>query len=285
MKRILFVVTMTLVVFPSATKAWIYDYSPIRYRTGWSPYAFTHKRSGLISGYYGYSPYAFSHKSSGLIPRDVRYSPYAFTHKSSGLIYEHIGYSPYAYDYRHSGLIDRERNIGQYGDCAATVTIIRSEGPARSGSYDARSHSNTGKSYNTTRLSRRERIRMQMDSRKQIETARHKGMDDIIYDYLKSIDIDDFKMTGVLKIEGTVINANFLIEDKNLMITYWNMDEVKSLAQQQGYQRRFLEKHKTQWTKLCNQYKQAGGKVYPVTSADENEILARLILCPELNSG
>lgn len=92
-------------------------------------------------------------------------------------------------------------------------------------------------------------------------------------------------MTGMLRIDGRTININFLLKDKNLLITYWDLDQVQSLLQQPGYHRSYFEKHEKEWKNLCNKYTQAGGKVYPITSADENEILARLTLCSELNGG
>jgi hypothetical protein len=124
-----------------------------------------------------------------------------------------------------------------------------------------------------------------MDARNQIKTAKQKDGKDIICSYLKSRNINEFKTTGILTIDGNVINVSFLLNDKNLMITYWDLDEVESLLQQPGYHRKYLEKHEKQWKNLCNQYTQAGGKIYPITSADENEILAKLTLCSELNGG
>jgi hypothetical protein len=141
------------------------------------------------------------------------------------------------------------------------------------------------KSYKKWPISRRERIQAQMDAKKQIKPAKQQNGKDIICRYLNSRKIDDFKMTGMLRISGRVINVNFLLKDKNLMITYWDLDEVESLLQQPGYQRAYLERHEKEWKNLCSKYTQTGGKIYPITSADENEILAKLTLCSELNGG
>jgi len=115
--------------------------------------------------------------------------------------------------------------------------------------------------------------------------AKEKDGKEIICRYLNSKNIDDFEMTGILRIDGKTVNINFLIRDKNIMITYWDLDEVQSLVQQPGYKRNYFEKHEQEWRNLCNKYTQTGGKVYPITSADENEIFAKLTLCPELNDG
>jgi len=130
-----------------------------------------------------------------------------------------------------------------------------------------------------------ERLKAQMDSKKQIKTAKQQDSRDIICRYLKSRNINDFTMTGMLSIDGRVVNVNFQLKDKNIMITYWDLDEVQSLLQQEGYQKTYLERHERQWKKLCNEYTQAGGKIYPITSADEKEILAKLTLCSDLNGG
>ena len=124
-----------------------------------------------------------------------------------------------------------------------------------------------------------------MDSKKQIKTAKQQDTKDIICRYLKSRNIDGFKITGMLRINGRVININFLLKDKNIMITYWDLDEVQSLIQQPGYHRTYFERHEKQWKNLCSKYTQAGGKIYPITSADEKGILAKLTLCSELNGG
>ncbi len=285
MKRISLFAIVLLSIVPGLAKAHFYDTTSVRYRTRWSPYAFSHKRSGLISGYYGYSPYAFSHKNSGFINRRVRWSPYAFTHKTSGLIYDNIGYSPYAFSYKHSGLVDNTYT-GCYGYCRPPVVIVHTVDKAScTRSNTLSSSENTMNSYEKSPMSRRERIQAQMDARKQIKTAKEKDGKDVICSFLNSRNIDDFKITGILRIDGRVINVSFLLNDRNLMITYWDLDEVETLIQQPGYHRSYFEKHEKQWKNLCNQYTQAGGKIFPITSADENEILAKLTLCPELNGG
>jgi len=286
MKRISLFAIVMLTIVPGLTKAHFYNSSSVRYRTRWSPYAFTYKTSGLISGDYSYSPYAFTHKSNGLIPRDVRYSPYAFTYKTNGLIRDNIGYSPYAFNYNHSGLVDNTDYGSRYRICCPPVVIVHTvDNASCARSYSSRSSGKTNISYQNLPTSRRERLQAQMDSKKQTKTAKQQDSKDIIYRYLKSRNIDDFKMTGMLRIDGRVVNVNFELKDKNLMITYWDLDEVQSLLKQTGYHRTYLERHEKEWKNLCNEYARAGGTIYPITSADEKEILAKLTLCSELNGG
>ena len=284
MKRISMFAMVILTIVPGPTKAHFYNSTSVRYRTRWSPYAFTHKTSGLISGHYVYSPYAFSHKNSGFVHRDVRWSPYAFTHKTSGLIRDNSGYSPYAFNYKHSGLVDTTYYRDRY--CHPPFVIVHTVDKAPCArTHSPRSSDKTNITYQQWPTSRRERIQAQMDSKKQTKTAKQQDSKDIICRYLKSRNINNFKMTGMLRIDGRVINVNFLLKDKNLMITYWDLDEVQSLVQQPGYQRTYFERHERQWKDLCSKYTQAGGTIYPITSADEKEILAKLTLCTELNDG
>ena len=155
MKRISLFAIVMLTIVPGLTKAHFYNSTSVRYRTRWSPYAFSHKSSGLISGHYGYSPYAFNHKSNGLIRRDVRYSPYAFTHKTSGLIRDNVGYSPYAFNYKHSGLVDNTDYRSRYRICRPPVVIVHSIDPtSRARSYSSRSSGKTNITYQQLPTSR-----------------------------------------------------------------------------------------------------------------------------------
>ncbi|MCP4612879.1 MAG: hypothetical protein GY845_29650 [Planctomycetes bacterium] len=286
MKRISLLAIVMLMIVPGITKAHFYNSTSVRYRTRWSPYAFTNKTSGLISGNYEYSPYALTRKSNGLIRRDVRYSPYAFTHKTSGLIRDNVGYSPYAFNYKHSGLIDNTDYRSRYRICRPPVVIAHTvDNTSCARSYSSRSSGKTSITYKNLPTTRRERLQAQRNSKKQTKTAKQQDSKDIICRYLKSRNIDGFKMTGMLSIEGRVVNVNFQLKDKNIMITYWDLDEVQSLLQQPGYHRTYLERHEKEWKNLCSKYTQAGGKIYPITSADEKEILAKLTLCSELNGG
>ncbi len=276
MKRISLLTIVMLMVASGVAKANIYGYSSLRNRVRWSPYAFSHKRSGLVSGYLRYSPYAFNHKNpSGLIDEYARYTPYAFSHKNSGLVYDSYSRSYPAY-YAPYYRIQR-----------APVVVVHSvrQPPCAPNYKYSQSSSKANNSYQEKLIARRQRIKQLRDSRKQINMAKAKDAKEIICRYLNSKNIDDFEMTGILRIDGKTVNINFLLRDKNIMITYWDLDEVQSLVQQTGYKRNYLEKHEQEWKNLCKKYTQTGGKVYPITSADENEILVKLMLCPELNDG
>jgi len=142
------------------------------------------------------------------------------------------------------------------------------------------------KSYNEEKLKARiERVEKLKRSKKQTNMVKEKDGKEIIYGYLKSRNIDDFKMKGLFKVNNKTVSVDFLLRDKNIMITYRDLGQVQSLLQQSGYKRNYYERHEQAWRKFAQKYKQAGGKVYQITSADEVEILAKLMLCPELNDG
>lgn len=270
MKRISLLTIVMLMVASGVAKANIYGYRSLRYRVRWSPYAFSHKQFGLTSGHLRYSPYAFNHKNpSGLIDEYARYTPYAFSHKNSGLVYDSYSrpYSSYSSYYAPYYRIQRTPVV-----CAPNYKYSPSSNEADN-------------SYQEKLIARRQRIKKLRDSRKQINMAKEKDAKEIICRYLNSRNIGDFEMTGILRIDGKTVNINFLLRDKNIMITYWDLDEVQSLVQQPGYKRNYLEKHEQEWRNLCQKYTQTGGNVYPITSADKNEILVKLMLCPELNDG
>ncbi len=270
MKRISLLAITILIAAPTIVKA--HCYVPLRYRTHWSPYAF-----GLVSGNVRYSPYAFNTKNSGLVYGDVRYSPYAFGHKNSGLVVD--SYSDY-FRSRHG--------YYSYPTSPAPVTVVNrtchstcTSDSKCSDSDDRKSNS----SYGEKLIAREQRSKILRDLRQQKNSVKEKDAKETICRYFKSRNIDDYKTHGLLRIDGKTVNVNFLFEDKNIMLTYWDMDEVQSLARQPGYKRNYLEKHEKEWRDFYKKYTQEGGKVYRITAANEKETLARLTLCSELNDG
>jgi len=250
MKRISAFTIIVLMLLPSISNARLRYYGvSSRFRTRYSPYAFSHKHpTGLISGELQYSPYAFSSHSSGLIPYWFRYSPYAFSHKHpSGLIsdygsyfYSPYGYYPYAQSYRYSGLVDCDTHH-----------------------YEKRINPHR----NRTNIDR------ETDGK------------EIIYNYLKNKNINGFQVDRIFKVDNKTVSVNFVLRDKNLIIKYWDPEHVKTLIQQPGYRRNYYEKYEQDWKDLAQKHQQAGGKIYQIETANAKEILSRLSLCPELSEG
>lgn len=266
MKRISMLAIAMLTIVPSVTKGYFYSYgSSIRYRTRWSPYV-----HGLISGDVHYSPYAFKYGHSGLVSNDVRYSPYAFSYKHpSGLISDHGSYSPrHVLYYIHSGLVDCD---------AHRLPHAFSHNPSNPSDK-------MKQSYEKRLRARRAIVEKAKQNRRRINVMRAKDKSEIICGYLRSKNID-FKTNRFLKIDNKTVSVDFLLKDKNIIIKYWNPEEIQSLAQQPEYKRLFYEKYKERSSSFCEEYKKAGGKVYQIESANAREILARLMLCHELNDG
>jgi hypothetical protein len=104
----------------------------------------------------------------------------------------------------------------------------------------------------------------------------------IIAGYLKSRNID-FKVTRILCIDGRIVSVDFLLNDGNTILKYWNPAEVQSVAKSQGLRRRYCDKYVESWISLCAEHLKAGGKIHQIISSDADEILAKLPLCPDLN--
>jgi hypothetical protein len=279
MKRISLVAITVLASLQGVAKA--HHYGSFLYRTHYSPYAFSYKHlSGLIPGGLYYSPYA-----SGLVPYGVRYSPYA-----SGLVPSGVRYSPYAFSHGHSGLIC---DYSAYGFSYAPYVVVGStcRGPAVADCGARRYRPTTGLegsgsagdmySYREAKLRAcKERIERLRDARKKIKAMRENDGKEIIYNYLKGKNID-FRMNRLLKIENKTLSVDFLLRDKNLIIKYWNPDEM----QQAGYRKSICEKYQEEWRTLSQEFVANGGKIYEIESANREEILGKLDLCNQLRDG
>ena len=276
MKRISMFTIVMLMLVPSLSHARYYGIS-VCFRTRHSPYAFSHKHpSGLIDGELQYSPYAVGYYPGGLIPYWLRYSPYAFSHKHpSGLISDYgpyyylpYGYYPYAYRYKYLGPVDC--NPHSY---------------STSGYKHANLSNGTRNSYEEKLRAQSDRTRRLRDYRNRINMIREKDGKEIIYNHLKSKNIDDFEVDRIFSVDNETVSVNFVFRDKNLIIKYWNPEQIQALLQQPGYKRNFYEKYEQTWKDLYEKYKQAGVKVYHIESASKEEILNKLSLCHELNEG
>jgi hypothetical protein len=269
MKRISLLAIAVLVGLPGIAKA--YYYAPMLYRTRYSPYAFSYKHtSGLIPGGLRYSPYA-----SGLVPYSVRYSPYAFSRGHSGLISDCGGYG---FGYGAYTIVCGVCRTPAVVDCEAHQFC------------QAASHGccgSAGDMYSDREAQLRankERTRRLQESRKEMKALRENDGKEIIYNYLKSKNVD-FSMNKLLKIENKTLSVEFLLKDKNMIIKYWNPDEMQQVGQQPGYRKNICEQYQEAWRDLSQRFAANGGKIYEIESANKEEILSRLDLCSQLNDG
>ncbi len=269
MKRISLLAISTLIAVSTATIGYSQHRVPARYQTRYSPYAFGKDNCGLVPYYLRYSPYARSANHSGLVPYWVRYSPYAFSNKHSGLISDY-GYG-YCYSRRTDHPCDRDCKY-RAGDC--------NTGRDESNSFTGM----TGR-YEEKVAARRQDIKQLKNSRREIKKIRQKDGEEIICMYLRSQEVGDYQIARALKINNKTAGIEFLLRDKNIIISYWDPKVVKSLAQQPQYKRSFYNRYKQRSEEFCQRYEQAGVKIYEIVSSNERQILAQLKLCHELNSG
>jgi hypothetical protein len=298
MKRISVSTMAVLMLLSGITSAHSY-HSAFRWRIRYSPYAFSHKNpSGLVCGVLRYSPYAFSEKNpTGLAPYYLRYSPYAFSCSNpSGLVPDYYRYSPYAFSHKNpSGLISDycwsyywpyyyypnaySRTISDLVDRTANsrCCVYRHD--------DSNRLCETKVSYEEKAIIRRERAKWAAEYANKMKMIREKDGKEIIYNYLKNNAIEDFEVDRLLKIGSKTISINFVFKDKNIIIKYWNPEEIKALMQQSGYKKIYYEQYEQQWKDFCKKHEENGGKVYQIESADKQEILSKLSLYMGLIEG
>jgi hypothetical protein len=221
--------------------------SPIRTQTGWNPYAFTHKTSGLISGHYDRSFHAFSHKNpSGLAPRDVRYSPYAFNTKHNGLIQGH-SHTPH----NHFS----PQNLPPY-------TIV-----STCGWPTCQQKKELTKPYEITK--RKENIKEQDKERAKIREIKRNDVVNKVYDYLKTDNIN-FRKENSFSMGSRVISADFILPEQGKVIKFLNFDEINNLK---GFRKTLHENYMQRWKKdEVKTYKQAGLEIQYWTHGDASRL-------------
>ncbi|TKJ33876.1 MAG: hypothetical protein CEE38_19835 [Planctomycetes bacterium B3_Pla] len=271
MKRISISAIAVLMIAAAVTEArpiygFSFGYNSNRNRTRWSIY-----KHGLISGYAYYSPYAAGSGHSGIVPGNYRYSPYAFGRNSTGLVAD-----PWGSSYTDSCILYKD--AGRY----RTAQVRRTYQPSGTCSHLLSSPARTPRRYRQTAQATRVRRSAPATARQETNAGRAKDGKQIIARYLKGRNID-YRITRVLSIEGKTISVDFLLNDGTVILKYWNPTEILTLEKQQGHRRKFYERYLESAKGICAEHLRAGGKVFQIISADSDEILARLPLCPDLN--
>lgn len=271
MKRISILTIILLMIMTSVGEARRcgYSHSSDPYRVRWS----IHTQS-LISGDVYYSPHAFRFGHTGLVPYWVRYSPYAFSFEHpSGLVNDFASYTRSVNyrprDYSYKGTSRASCNSGSYvRDCGNNASNL---------DYNR-------ESYEQKLASRKARARQLREAREQRERIRLEDGSRIVATYLKSRNVD-FKTHNYLRIDSQTVSVSFLLEDKNIIVKYWNPDEINLLADKSEYKRNAYIKYLQQWNDFCAEYMSKGGKVCQIVSADQKDICSMLMECQELTDG
>jgi hypothetical protein len=210
-------------------------------------------KQGLISGNVKYSPYAFKYGKTGLVDGNTRYTPYAFSYNNSGLLIDPGG-ATYRY---HSNVSPQV--------CVATK------------STSCCSCSNTSSSSIRTGYTRRltasdvKRQRPKRDDPSQVIRA-----------FLKSRNID-FRTTRSLQIEDKMISIDFVLKDTNIIIKYWNAEEIVALVKQEDIRTKRFDRYLGTWKEYSENFTNTGGIILQIKASDKNEILAQLELNDKLN--
>ena len=264
MKRISILTIVVLLAVTSVAEARRHGYGHRRghdrHRVRWS----IHTQS-LISGDLYYSPYAFRFGSTGLVPYYVRYSPYAFSFEHpSGLVNDFAGYTrnvnyrPRDYSYKGAS------RVGY--DCSNNSSNL---------SYDP-------KNYERRMAARRAEAQRIREARKEKGQARQEDGSRFVTNYLKSRNVD-FKTHNYLSIDSQTVSVSFLLEEKNMIVKYWNPDEIDLLENKSEYKRNAYIKYLQDWNDFCAEYVGKGGKVCQIVSADQKDICSKLMQCRELD--
>jgi len=229
-----------------------------------------------------YSMQAVSHNSSGLVPGHVRYSMHAVGFNNrSGLVNEWTRYSLHALGIGHNGLISEygpylntnwlgnTRDLNQQKLTKAIDRLSHSidninstcRTPQR-GTYAAYSNRNSGSRHTVT-------------------------LDDLTSDnprllmraYLNTLIPGQFKMSNLLRINQEVVSFNVVIEERNLVIKYWNPTIIRSLNEASNQKTEQLSDYMKAWAAVENFYDNQGDRVVHIVSTDQDKILMELTDC------
>jgi hypothetical protein len=223
-------------VLPGLTKANIYYYNP-RYRVRWSPY--TH---GLIRGNLKYSPYAKKYGNSGLVNYRTKYSPYAKKYGNSGLVYDNVRHSPYAFGYKSSGLVadpwgntynyHRSRYFHSARPCIVVChSTSESSCPTAGGSKST--YKRAIKNSRTKPAARRANTARLKSCGERIQKAEEYRNRNLIRGFL-NLNKVNFRIDRTLSIENKLISVDFILIDKNIIIKYWNPENIHTLQKQKN---------------------------------------------------
>lgn len=196
----------------------------------------------------------------------VRYTPYAFSYRHSGLVSACAEYTPYAFSYRQSGLVPG------YGICS-DLELVPAFPVAR-----GRFRGAPRPSFRGARFGRR----YGQDTSRPVRPPDGVG---IIRQHLLAKGIDTVEIDRIFRIDNELVSVDVRVKDRNLLIKYWNPEQIKALDTKEGFKQKIYEKYRDDWTRVAAAYERDGGQVYYVEAADAQTIVAALDSCPTLDTG
>ena len=225
-----------------------------------------------------YSPYAFSYYNSGLVPGYVTYSPYAFSYSHpSGLIDECTQYTPYALSYNSSGLVP-DYGICPGYSCAFTFPVFGPHGfcprPLHRTASVVRGH--------VQAPPKREPPHPGTHAR---PSPGHCDALTVIRQHLRAKGFASACVDRILRVDNQLVSVDFLVPDRNLLIKYWNPQELEQLGTKKTYQQTVCANYRQDWDRYSRHYKEAGGEIYTISASEPAVIVAALDACTKLSPG
>jgi len=256
-----------LMLMPAITQA---DYDvPLDYRVQFSPYAFSYHSTGLVPGGFRYNPYAFNRSTSGLVFKGVRYNPYAFNYANTGLILDYYYWWPAPYCVP----CPQRQTYGDSGNAPASRN-----GSTSPPGWNVR----PSYSYSITRtVPEGEANGVSAPAPKPEQTGRDDPLM-IIKQHLRDRGFSNMSINRILRVDGKLVSADFLLQEQNLLIKYWDLRQIESPDAKADLKQRMVEKYRKDWATYAEQYKLGGGTIYTVEVSDREEIKLVLESCRDL---
>ncbi len=206
---------------------------------------------GVTEAYYGggygvrYSPYALSYYSSGIVPGDVEYTPYAFSYHNSGLV-EGYGLYP-SYGSAFVFPVHPFHHVFRPAAVHRVPAVVRRHAQAPPG------------------------------------PVRQQDGIDIIRRHLGNKGFASPCIDRILRVDNQLVSVDFLVRDRNVLIKYWNPQELERLNTTGGYKQKACAKYKEDWERYAQQYKQRGGEIFTISASEPEAIVAALDSCTKLS--
>lgn len=259
-----------LILMPAITQA-SYNGS-LEYRVQFSPYAFSYHSNGLVPGGFRYNPYAFGRSSSGLVFKGVRYDPYAFNYANTGLILDNYYWLPIpCYVPCMQQQVHRE--------CDNVPASYKSNTPPASRNIQP------SYNYSASRTVQQDTTNVASARAANAAQARKEDALNVIRQYLRDRGLSNVGINRILRVDGKLVSVDFLLQDRNLLIKYWDPRQVESLDAKADTRQRMLEKYRKDWQGFVRQYEQDGGRIYMVEASDREGIMLALESCSDLSPG
>jgi hypothetical protein len=250
----------TFIIFLSCASV-AYGYAPNTCNIQWSPYLF-----GLTTGNITYSPYAFGVGANGMIYGDLVYNPYASGINHDGLVSDSLFYNPYAFGIGRNGLVS---------DCAFRV-------PPRSYLTICNTYSTASRSGATVQTKICYDQGERTSPRQQRDYFTSNGHTTISA-YLKNKGIN-FRTDRILRINGRIISVNYLLEDRNILIKYWNTEEILALQQQPQRAQAFYDSYLEEWKQYIGEFRSGGGQILQILADNNQNVTSKLFESSELSN-